>query len=134
MNINSKKAHINYLKENCSDFIKEIHEYMLEKNWTWHDSGNVPTEEKIKEMFFNLLDLILKHDSTEVKSGGFYIFINEDKFVIECYFDFCSEDNIRLVSFDGKNPVINYINILCSEYPVLNKNFLMKVYKNWCNN
>lgn len=79
------KEHVNYIKENCDGFVNMVHAKMQELNWKWGDDKFPPTLGDIKEEFCNLLGSLKPHVHG-VQCGGFYIFINDDKECIDCYF------------------------------------------------
>ena len=66
------KNKVKFLKEHCGAYIKDVHRYMINTNWTWYKSDFPPTEEEISNTLFSLLDE-LNSDTTEISTGGFTV-------------------------------------------------------------
>lgn len=129
------KEHIDYIKGNCDQFIKDVHAYMVKTNWTWYDSKTPPTEERIREGLFEILDNMPPHTITS-QSGGFTVFKNELFNTVECYFG--EESNLKKGIVFCSNPelfdvVDNFINYVCENNPVINKDYLKKLYNQFNN-
>lgn len=123
------KEKVEFIKEHSEPFIKDVHDYMVQTNWTWYDSELPPSEEKIKKTFFALLDE-LGTKTNAVTTGGFHVCINYDLNRIECYFggDSTKKMGIKLVSDEKGNTIYDFINTLCADFPMLNRDYLLQKY------
>ena len=118
-----------FLKEHCDAYIKDVHRYMVNTNWTWYKNDLPPTEEEIKSTLFSLLDK-LDSDATEISTGGFTVYVNDEKHRIECYFggDSMKKVGIKLVSDEKGNVIYDFINVLCADFPILDRDYLLQRY------
>ncbi len=129
MRLGTIKEKVKFIKERSESFIKDVHDYMIKTNWTWYDSDFPPTEERIKNAFFSLLDELGTETST-ITTGGFHVCINDDLHRIECYFggDSTKKMGIKLVSDEKGNAIYDFINTLCADFPVLNREYFLQKY------
>lgn len=123
------KNKVKFLKEHCGTYIKDVHRYMVNTNWTWYKSDFPPTEEEISNTLFSLLDE-LNSDTTEISTGGFTVYVNDEKHRIECYFggDSMKKAGIKLVSDEKGNAIYDFINVLCADFPILDRDYLLQRY------
>lgn len=123
------KNKVKFLKEHCGTYIKDVHRYMVNTNWTWYKSDFPPTEEEISNTLFSLLDE-LNSDTTEISTGGFTVYVNDEKHRIECYFggDSMKKAGIKLVSDEKGNVIYDFINVLCADFPILDRDYLLQRY------
>ena len=123
------KEKVKFLKEHSDAYIKDVHEYMVSTNWTWHKSDLPPTEEEIKNFLFSLLDELNQH-TIEISIGGFTVFVNDEQHRIECDFggDFMKKAGIKLVSDEKGNAIYDFINVLCADFPMLDRDYLLQRY------
>ena len=129
MKLSTIKEKVKFLKEHSDTFIKDVHEYMVSTNWTWHESDLPPTEEEIKNFLFSLLDKLNQH-TIEISNGGFTISVNDEQHIIECYFggDSMKKTGIKLVSAKKRIDIYDFINVLCEDFPILNRDYLLQRY------
>ena len=118
-----------FLKEHCDAYIKDVHRSMVNTNWTWYKNDLPSTEEEIKNTLFSLLDE-LDSDTTEISTGGFTVYVNDEKHRIECYFggDSMKKAGIKLVSDEKGNVIYDFINVLCADFPILDRDYLLQRY------
>jgi len=123
-----------YIKDNCEDFINEIYEQMLDEHWTWVDTKpKTPNRHQIRNQLFGLLDSGFNHQSGEsgAGTGGLFVHVNDEMDRLECYFghDSYGKQGISLFS-PGRNntDVLKFIDVLCKDYPILNKEYLINKY------
>lgn len=123
------KEKVKFLKKHSDAYIKDVHMYMVNTNWTWHKSDLPPTEEEIKNFLFSLLDE-LDSNTTYLSSGGFTVFVNDEQHRIECDFggDFMKKAGIKLVSDEKGNAIYDFINVLCADFPILDRDNLLQRY------
>ena len=102
---------------------------MINTNWTWHKSDLPPTEEEIKNLLFSLLDE-LDSNTTYLSTGGFTVSVNDELHRIECDFggDFIKKAGIKLVSDEKGNAIYDFINVLCADFPILDRDNLLQRY------
>lgn len=137
MNKDKIKECTQYLRENCEEFIARVWIYMVDNNWRWtrkNCNNRVPNQKIIKECFFELLDeLDTKEETIGIGTGGFNIRINENSECVECYFgsECDSGKGITLKSKELSNDTKDFINFLCEECPILDKEQVMKKYNDW---
>ena len=124
------KNKVKFLKEHSDSYIKDVHNYMVNTNWTWHNSDLPPTEEEIKNLFFSLLDE-LDSNTTYLSTGGFTVSVNDELHRIECDFggDFIKKAGIKLISDENVSDIYDFINVLCTDFPILNKDYLLQKYR-----
>ncbi len=124
------KNKVKFLKEHSDSYIKDVHNYMVNTNWTWHKSDLPPTEEEIKNFLFSLLDE-LDSNTTYLSTGGFTVSVNDELHRIECDFggDFIKKAGIKLVSDENVSDIYDFINVLCTDFPILNKDYLLLKYR-----
>ena len=124
------KNKVKFLKEHSDSYIKDVHNYMVNTNWTWHNSDLPPTEEEIKNLLFSLLDE-LDSNTTYLSTGGFTVSVNDELHRIECDFgsDFIKKAGIKLVSDENVSDIYDFINVLCTDFPILNKDYLLLKYR-----
>ena len=124
------KNKVKFLKEHSDSYIKDVHNYMVHTNWTWHKSDLPPTEEEIKNLLFSLLDE-LDSNTTYLSTGGFTVSVNDELHRIECDFggDFIKKTGIKLVSDESVSDIYDFINVLCTDFPILNKDYLLLKYR-----
>lgn len=123
------KDKVKFLKEHSDTYIKDVHRYMVNTNWTWRKSDLPPTEEEIKNFLFSLLDK-LDSDATYLSSGGFTVFVNDEQHRIECDFggDFMKKAGIKLISDEKGSTICDFINVLCADFPILDRDYLLQRY------
>ena len=123
------KNKVKFLKEHSDSYIKDVHQYMINTNWTWHKSDLPPTEEEIKNFLFSLLDELDSY-KTYLSTGGFTVFVNDEQHRIECYFGDGSmkKAGIKLVSDEKGNEIYDFINVLCADFPILDRDKLLQRY------
>lgn len=123
------KDKVKFIKEHCDVYIKDVQRYMVNTNWTWHKSNLPPTEEEIKNFLFSLLDE-LDSDATYLSSGGFTVFVNDEQHRIECDFggDFIKKTGIKLISDEKESTICDFINVLCADFPILDRDYLLQRY------
>ena len=124
------KEKVKFLKKHSDAYIKDVHMYMVNTNWTWHKSDLPPTEEEIKNLLFSLLDE-LDSNTTYLSTGGFTVSVNDELHRIECDFggDFIKKAGIKLVSDENVSDIYDFINVLCADFPILNKDYLLLKYR-----
>ena len=124
------KNKVKFLKEHSDSYIKDVHDYMVNTNWTWHKSDLPPTEEEIKNLLFSLLDE-LDSNTTYLSTGGFTVSVNDELHRIECDFggDFIKKAGIKLISDENVSDIYDFINVLCVDFPILNKDYLLLKYR-----
>ena len=124
------KDKVKFIKEHCDVYIKDVQRYMVNTNWTWHNSDLPPTEEEIKNLLFSLLDE-LDSNTTYLSTGGFTVSVNDELHRIECDFgsDFIKKAGIKLVSDENVSDIYDFINVLCTDFPILNKDYLLLKYR-----
>ena len=124
------KNKVKFLKEHSDSYIKDVHNYMVNTNWTWHKSDLPPTEEEIKNLLFSLLDE-LDSNTTYLSTGGFTVSVNDELHRIECDFggDFIKKAGIKLISDENVSDIYDFINVLCTDFPILNKDYLLLKYR-----
>ena len=124
------KNKVEFLKEHSDSYIKDVHQYMINTNWTWHKSDLPPTEEEIKNLLFSLLDE-LDSNTTYLSTGGFTVSVNDELHRIECDFggDFIKKAGIKLISDENVSDIYDFINVLCTDFPILNKDYLLLKYR-----
>ena len=124
------KNKVKFLKEHSDSYIKDVHNYMVNTNWTWHNSDLPPTEEEIKNLLFSLLDE-LDSNTTYLSTGGFTVSVNDELHRIECDFgsDFIKKAGIKLISDENVSDIYDFINVLCTDFPILNKDYLLLKYR-----
>ena len=129
MRIETIKEKVKFLKVHSDAYIKDVHEYMVKTNWVWYKSDLPPTEEEIKKTFFSILDE-LNSVTSSLSTGGFYVCINDDLHRIECYFggDSMKKAGIKLVSDEKGSTIYDFINVLCADFPILNRDYLLQRY------
>ena len=123
------KNKVKFLKEHSDSYIKDVHNYMVNTNWTWHKSDLPPTEGEIKNLLFSLLDE-LDSNTTYLSTGGFTVSVNDELHRIECDFggDFIKKAGIKLVSDAKGNAIYDFINVLCADFPILDRDNLLQRY------
>ena len=94
-----------------------------------NDIVSMTTEEEIKNFLFSLLDK-LDSDATYLSSGGFTVFVNDEQHRIECDFggDFMKKAGIKLVSDEKGSTICDFINVLCADFPILDRDYLLQRY------
>ena len=124
------KNKVKFLKEHSDSYIKDVHNYMVNTNWTWYKSDLPPTEEEIKNLRFSLLDE-LDSNTTYLSTGGFTVSVNDELHRIECDFggDFFKKAGIKLISDENVSDIYDFINVLCTDFPILNKDYLLLKYR-----
>ena len=124
------KEKVKFLKEHSDSYIKDVHNYMVNTNWTWYKSDLPPTEEEIKNLLFSLLDE-LDSNTTYLSTGGFTVSVNDELHRIECDFgsDFIKKAGIKLISDENVSDIYDFINVLCTDFPILNKDYLLLKYR-----
>lgn len=126
------EEHIQILKENWNDFVKQVHNYMVKTNWTWHDTNGVaPSEERIKKAILDLVFSIERGDSSCISSGGLKIKKNKDN-SIDCYFGECSHDDrgIEFHTYDiNMTELDDFFKYLCKTNDILTIDYLRKKYR-----
>ena len=124
------KNKVKFLKEHSDSYIKDVHDYMVNTNWTWYKSDLPPTEEEIKNLLFSLLDE-LDSNTTYLSTGGFTVSVNDELHRIECDFgdDFIKKAGIKLISDENVSDIYDFINVLCADFPILNKDYLLLKYR-----
>ena len=68
--------------------------------------------------------------TTYLSSGGFTVFVNDEQHRIECDFggDFMKKAGIKLVSDEKGNAIYDFINVLCADFPILDRDNLLQRY------
>lgn len=130
------KNYVEYLKVYSLDmdgFLCDVAAYMERVGWTWFDYDHIPVKREISEEFYKLLDS-LSENHTYVETRGFRIEVNDMTDSIDCVF--LERHNNNVVTSISTNhyfndPVVNFINHLCRECPVLNRDQLIEKYKEW---
>ena len=56
--------------------------------------------------------------------------MNDEQHRIECDFggDFMKKADIKLVSDEKGNAIYDFINVLCADFPILNRDYLLQRY------
>ena len=127
------QSHIDYLKNNCDEFVTEIHNYMVGTNWTWYDSAIPPSVEKIKKSLFNLLDEL--HNANQISTGGFLVLKNEKTEQVEVYFgkDAMVKKGIKLCSPSIFSKTFEFAKYLCDNTPAIDRQYVMDLYDKFIN-
>lgn len=103
----SKEKHIECILENF-DFVK-VYNVMYNLGWTWYDSDNTPTINRLKESAKKLLEDVYNYDTDDVyylSSGGFKA-TKKDNFL-----------ELEFVIEDTESDILNY----GDEYEKIKKN------------
>ena len=124
------KEKVKFLKKHSDVYIKDVQRYMVNTNWTWRDNYIPPSEGEIKNTLFSLLDE-LDSKTTEISTGGFTVSVNDKKHRVECYFggDSRKKAGIKLISDENVSDIYDFINVLCADFPILNKDYLLLKYR-----
>lgn len=125
------KDHSYYIRTHCAEYVKKVHEYMVEKHWTWYWTGDsAPSEEEIKQNLIELMDDLERSGYKFESTGGFTIIINDEQDRIECYFGEHSSSKEGIVLFSKPvNPIMEFIDYLCKD-DVINREYLIRQYNN----
>ena len=123
------KDKVKFIKEHCDVYIKDVQRYMVNTNWTWRDDYIPPSEGEIKNTLFSLLDE-LDSKTTEISTGGFTVSVNDKKHRVECYFggDSRKKAGIKLISDEKGSTICDFINVLCADFPILDRDYLLQRY------
>ena len=56
--------------------------------------------------------------------------MNDEQYRIECYFggDSMKKAGIKLVSDEKGNAIYDFINVLCADFPILDRDYLLQRY------